>query len=807
MSNADAIESNLRSILTPELHYAIPLLTQVLDEISKGGANIDDAKAKFSTDPELLDVLRALNGQKVATEHAIISFGMNSQTGDIQIRDVAGRDINQATLNIGTQQIFIIYKEQLQDGMDSISLNVSSDSSVTNFPRTDPNRLKTLKKMRAIWIEGFLDQISSSGIQIALELTENPDDVALPQTTMYQEMRRTSKRLPSGVNILNVFDKSNGELLLLGAAGSGKTTLLLNLSRELIVRAERDASHPIPIILNLSSWSDKRIPIRDWLVREMHFQYLIPERVSTKWLEENNILLLLDGLDEVNPVLREDCVNQLNILWAECEIISGVVCCRLGEYRSLSCKLRLSNAVIIEPLSTEVLRNYFKDTDILSIQRLSPFSALTTSIDLELISTPLALQIWLIANEIDAEEGMFVGSPSEMRQKAFDTYIRGMFRRRHKALEYSSEATLTWLVRLAQEMRSRNRSTFFIEELQFDWLPSSRQKKYISAAIYLQHFTVVLIFGVLFSWVIGLLAGGISLLFFRPKVKIDLSETISFSWGKLMSILRKYTVFFLTPGVLILLTLGAFTNTSFQLILSIIIGVGFLISWGVTLLATHFCWIARRTVDAEISISRSFKKVLINAIIGTATVLLYTITSSLLVFGLILVLSGTFRTNSLPSQTIPAPVIIGTEEPTSEQSSDDARNTSSTALCAAFPCNGLLGTDGSIDFVSVLLLIFRILLYQIVLFGLWVTISLPPLVFIIGGLRSFALHYFLRIGLTLENTAPLNYRKFLNYCVSRVFLYQTGSGYTFFHYSFMEYLAALSDNDISRLSSDSEFDV
>jgi tetratricopeptide (TPR) repeat protein len=62
------------------------------------------------------------------------------------------------------------------------------------------------------------------------------------------------KRMPSGTKIVNLFDEigSGRSLLILGEPGSGKTTTLLDLTRELIIRAEQDIDYRIPVVFNLS---------------------------------------------------------------------------------------------------------------------------------------------------------------------------------------------------------------------------------------------------------------------------------------------------------------------------------------------------------------------------------------------------------------------------------------------------------------------------------------------------------------------------------------------------------------------------
>jgi len=121
-----------------------------------------------------------------------------------------------------------------------------------------------------------------------------------------------SQRLPKEKKIGEIFDEANRSLLILGAPGSGKTTTLLELALDLIPRAESDQNQPIPVVFNLSTWSAKQQSLVDWLTAELSSKYRIPKKVSRRWLEDNSLLPLLDGLDEVKPDYRAACVKAIN---------------------------------------------------------------------------------------------------------------------------------------------------------------------------------------------------------------------------------------------------------------------------------------------------------------------------------------------------------------------------------------------------------------------------------------------------------------------------------------------------------------
>ena len=143
-------------------------------------------------------------------------------------------------------------------------------------------------------------------------LQEQPDAVANPWQLVLQHSTGAPRSLPAGTCITEVYDAAEGELLILGAPGSGKSTLLLELARELLERAEYDERHPLPALFNLSSWASKQQPLADWLVEELNNTYQVPRKLVQAWVETDQILPLLDGLDEVAPQDRTACIESSN---------------------------------------------------------------------------------------------------------------------------------------------------------------------------------------------------------------------------------------------------------------------------------------------------------------------------------------------------------------------------------------------------------------------------------------------------------------------------------------------------------------
>src|SRR5579859_3626650 len=222
------------------------------------------------------------------------------------------------------------------------------------------NRTRLLQRVRSFWITGVLEQSLHGAALLTLGLQEQPDAVTNPWLLAIQELENPSTPLPPGTRITEVYDKAGGELLILGEPGSGKTTLLLGLARDLLDRAEQEHTHPIPVVFNLSSWRRKRQPLADWLIEELETKYQVPRTAGAGWVNANQILPLLDGLDEVDATYRAACLQMINEYHQTHSAVPLVVCCRANEYLAQAQQLALYRAITIQPLTTEQINAYFE---------------------------------------------------------------------------------------------------------------------------------------------------------------------------------------------------------------------------------------------------------------------------------------------------------------------------------------------------------------------------------------------------------------------------------------------------------------
>ena len=336
-----------------------------------------------------------------------------------------------------------------------------------------------LEKVKKTWIDGYLKHSLDNLARIELGLEENPDAVSRPWDLIVQQPTERLRPLPPGQPIGAIFDELGRALLILGAPGAGKTTLLLELARDLLDRAEQDASYPMPVVFHLSSWAVRRRPLADWLVDELAERYYVPRKLAQAWIDAEQVLPLLDGLDEVAPEHRAECVEAINTFRQQHGLVPLAVCCRVADYQALPARVELSGAVVIKPLSRAQVSTYLKQAG-------KPLAGVRTALRddetlWELLDTPLMLSIVALAYQRAVGGG---GAGDRIAGGAaghcFTNYTERMFERRTKVTEYTREQTIHWLAWLARSLMHNNLSIFYVEWMQPDWLPSRAQQRIVA---------------------------------------------------------------------------------------------------------------------------------------------------------------------------------------------------------------------------------------------------------------------------------------------------------------------------------------
>lgn len=618
------------------------------------------------------------------------------------------------------------------------------------------NRQIMLQRVYDFWVEGVLENSLYHKMLIELEIEERRESVEYPLDTVIQ---RPNHSLTPATKIIDIFEKSSGSLLILGESGSGKTIMLLELAKTKIAQAERDSRDPIPTVINLVSWNGKD-SFAEWLISELKRLYTIPEKIGRSWIEQDKLLLLLDGLDEVRLEQREACVKAINNFLLD-HLVSVVVCARIADYEALTTQLRLQDAVLLKPLSFQQVEMYFETINLPSLQ----VFARDDTMFRELTTSPLMLHIMTLAyRDKTVQDLKMPGIVEASRKQVFDTYTKAMFKHQSFDQPYSSKQSLYWLAWLAKQISKHALKPFQLENMQPSWLGSSMQRRWYTI---LYSLTVGLIIGGGFvlpsiltgnlwdGMLYGLFWGCIGGIIASQQEEIQMVDRLQWSWGNLGQLLFSGIMLGLCFGVMLFIMDGLrllinklFSQTNGILGFEGSLRVGFFLAFWLLI----FVWLLgiekqllpeERNIPGQ-GIHRSAK----NGVLTFIVVSLFSSTLGLLSVSLFLPFLNKLLT-------------------------EDEFGSFDYAFYADFPWLGPL-------------------------------YYLGPILGLVNGGAAFIQHVFLRLVLYQCDYIPSNYVRFLDYSVSRIFLRKVGGGYIFTHNYLMEYFASLTPEDIERLSAEIE---
>ncbi len=369
----------------------------------------------------------------------------------------------------------------------------------------EQNRVRFLKRLHYRYSEEWEQSLEGAGL-LTLGLVSKPDAVLHHTGLLFLSPQQPERLLPPGTSIAQVYEQAGQELLILGEPGAGKSTLLLDLARRLVECAEQDAAQPLPVIIPLSTWAVKQQPLTDWLSEQLTQLYDVPRRLSHSWVQTDQLLLLLDGFDEVPQKARVACIKAIAAYRKE-HLVSIVVCSRRTEFEEIPRQQRLvmQSALVVQPLTQEQVEAYL-------LQGGEAFSALRTVLHInpvlqELVTTPLMLHILTLtytgSKARDLPQG---GSPEEQQRRIFASYIERMIERRRNRISFPLQRIIPWLIWLAKEMQQYNQTLFSLEQMQPDWLEDRRwDQAYERLAVRLPAILMGVLVGlIVYTWVYGL---------------------------------------------------------------------------------------------------------------------------------------------------------------------------------------------------------------------------------------------------------------------------------------------------------------
>jgi DNA polymerase III delta prime subunit len=375
------------------------------------------------------------------------------------------------------------HRDSIHINAENISVNSGSafafhthHTYVGRLSAEDRARRHTfIRNVRRHWIQGVLQHpVQGPDTHlIRLNTVLRPDAVDNPFRRPARSGAAPQVEPPSDVAIEAKLDQNGPTMLLLGQPGSGKTTTLLQLAEALLAAAESDDTKPIPVLFSLSSWRASDKSIQDWAIREFRQMFSMPVDLATRWLAEGQVLLLLDGLDEVAQTHRASCVDGVNTYAATAGLSGLVVSCRAQEYAQLGKRLQVNTALEVLPLSASQSEALLRGAGATG----AGLVALLDSAGPELSASPLMLSAVSRITRTGGErlERIHDASPEERQRDVMQTYVETMLEVRGHSWPADIRARFRHVTKqLASCMRDNSETVFAQERLQPSWLVGER---------------------------------------------------------------------------------------------------------------------------------------------------------------------------------------------------------------------------------------------------------------------------------------------------------------------------------------------
>lgn len=331
-------------------------------------------------------------------------------------------------------------------------------------PRREPSPSQREAILSRIERDRVNDDLAGAlgwGQYISIPIRDRSDLVDHATDTLMPGRNQIADR---GSEVIDAFEESSRQLLVVGNPGSGKSVKLLEITGELIREAKLDPSKPIPAYASLSSWLPKTQPLEEWLVGQLMELYQIPEAISWYLLDNYEWLPVLDGLDEMEVAQREACISSINEFVGKFGLPGTVVGCELSVCEGLGTRLKLRKAILLLPLARDQIGEHLKNAGIV-------FERWNAGADLEggllrVLESPLGLAISVRSLQSMSRE-MFLERAWPMDQ-VWHVYVHEMLseRRPRGRVRFASTEVLSGLQWLATYLSENGPYEFYLEKLQ-----------------------------------------------------------------------------------------------------------------------------------------------------------------------------------------------------------------------------------------------------------------------------------------------------------------------------------------------------
>lgn len=308
-------------------------------------------------------------------------------------------------------------------------------------------------------------------IQCAYSLTGTDWDRA---QIAYDEIVLSQQEVSTSLE--RIFDAHRGRLLIIGEPGAGKTSLLLQLAEALLQRRE----NRVPVILNLSTWNQQYDNLEKWLLESLPRAASISKAYAKALIQEDRLLPLFDGLDEVKAEYRRACLNAI-AQYGQAAEHQYVICSRTREYAEIG-EAPVYAQIELQPLKAEQIRVELEQSNQPEAKFLL-YAIQNDPLLAEVIRNPFyfnTTQLLLASMKTYNSLGIKAATVEELQKALVEKFVAQQLNTTVKR-SFPAEKSRKWLGFMAKKMEENGVAVFELVDLNLGWLDRKRNVYYISA--------------------------------------------------------------------------------------------------------------------------------------------------------------------------------------------------------------------------------------------------------------------------------------------------------------------------------------
>ena len=225
-----------------------------------------------------------------------------------------------------------LWSDEPPDRRTLETVDLAAEQYILNYDK-QYNKLRILGMQEPVDLESIymtVQLINSHNVRSFGDYNHSLKEVYGQVERFGFEYEKSSKE--AGIDVAN----KTQYLMVLGQPGSGKSTFLRKIGLEAIKAKPEGFKHDcIPVLLELKLFNEKSIDIEKSIFEAFsNCRFPEAEWFTDRALKAGNLLILLDGLDEIYTAKQEETIYQIKEFVKKYRRNRFIVSCRIAAYHS-----------------------------------------------------------------------------------------------------------------------------------------------------------------------------------------------------------------------------------------------------------------------------------------------------------------------------------------------------------------------------------------------------------------------------------------------------------------------------------------